>query len=298
VANGADRKIWVWTEVAGDAPHRQSLELLTPARALGRAEAVVLSPAAQPALEVLGRHGAAVVHHADDPRYAQYLTDPQVATLAALIAQEQPTLILFPSTPGARDVLARLVARLGVGIVTNAIDLRYDGGELRVTVPYGAETIGTLTLAGPGPHLVQIRPKAFAAEEGGGSAELRPVSIAIDDATCRVRVVETVEEPSQGPNLEDAAIIVSGGRGLGKPENYHLIEDLAKQLHGAPGATRAIVDAGWVPYSHQVGQTGRTVKPTVYIACGISGAIQHVAGMPPASTSSPSIATRTLPSSS
>lgn len=275
-----DRRIWVWAETAGAGVHRLSLELLTLARALGTAEAVLLHPAGEGAIADLGAHGASVVHHGTDARYAEYLTEPQAATLAALITSETPDLILFPSSPTARDVLARLMGKLGVGVIANATDVSYEeSGQLRVTVPYGAETIGTLTLAGAGPHLVQIRPKAFAAEAVGGSATVRPIDVAIDSATLRTRVVETVEQPSEGPNLEDAAIIVSGGRGLGKPENFALVEALAKQLGGAAGATRAIVDAGWVPYSYQVGQTGKTVKPTLYVACGISGAIQHVAGM-------------------
>jgi electron transfer flavoprotein alpha subunit len=259
--------------------HRQSLELLTPARSLGSAEAVVLHPASDDALQQAGAHGAAVIHHGDDPRYAEYLAEPQAATLAQMIAQDAPDLILFSSTPGARDVLSRLAAKLDVGVIANATDIGFDGDDLRVTVPWGAETTGTVTLRNSTPALIQFRPKVFAAEETGGEAEIRPVSVTIDERTLRTKVVESVEEASEGPNLEDAAIIVSGGRGLGQPENYALVENLAKSLGGAPGATRAIVDAGWVPYSHQVGQTGKTVKPTLYVACGISGAIQHIAGM-------------------
>jgi electron transfer flavoprotein alpha subunit len=124
-----------------------------------------------------------------------------------------------------------------------------------------------------------MRPKSFTAEVVGGSAEIRPVTLPVKANACRVRVLENVEQASEGPNLEEASIIVSGGRGLGKAENFALIEALAKQLGGAVGASRAVVDAGWIPYSHQVGQTGKTVKPDLYIACGISGAIQHIAGM-------------------
>jgi electron transfer flavoprotein alpha subunit len=275
----AERRVWVWAETAGDAPHRLSLELLTPARSFGRAEAVLLGPASEAVLRQLGEHGATVIHHADDPRYAQYLTEPQVATLAALIEAERPDLLLFPSTPTARDVLARLVGRLGLGAIANAVALEYDGeGHLLATVPYGADTMATVTLQSR-PALVQLRPKAYAAEAVGGQAEVRHVTVPIDESSCRVEVVETVEQPASGPSLEDASVIVAGGRGLGRPENFRLLEELAGALGGAVGASRAVVDAGWVPYSYQVGQTGRTVKPTLYIACGISGAIQHVAGM-------------------
>jgi electron transfer flavoprotein alpha subunit len=273
------KNIWVWAEVAAGGVHRGSLELLTAARALGTAGAVLLHPGSDEAIHVLGEHGATVVHHGDDKRYAEYIAEPQAATLAALIQSESPDLVLFPSTFAARDVLARLMARLDVGAIANATDVTYDGDTIRVTVPWGAETTGTVTLTGGGPHLVQVRPKAFAAESVGGTAEVRKVGVAIDDSTLRTRVIDSVEEQQSGPNLEDAAVIVSGGRGLGQPENYRLVEELARALGGAPGATRAIVDAGWVPYSHQVGQTGKTVKPTLYFAAGISGAIQHIAGM-------------------
>ncbi len=275
----AAQKIWVWTDIVEGAAHRLSLELLVPARKLGDAEAVVLHPAGEGAVGALGAHGAAVVHLGTDAAYSEYLAEPQAATLAALIEAEAPDVILFPSTFDARDVAARLVGQLGVGVIANAVDLAYEGDELRVTVPYGAETVGTLTIDGPGPHLVQLRPKAFTAEEVGGTAEVRPVTIPVDSATCRVRVMETVMQASEGPNLEEAGVIVSGGRGMGKPENFALLDALAAKLGGAVGASRAVVDAGWVPYSYQVGQTGKTVKPSLYIACGISGAIQHIAGM-------------------
>ena len=133
------RRVWVWAEVSGDAAHRLSLELLTPARALGTAEAVLLHPAGDEVITSLGNHGAATVLHGADARYAEYLTEPHAATLATLIDAEQPDLILFPSTPSARDVLARLMGKLGVGVVANATDVTYDdAGQIVVTVPYGA----------------------------------------------------------------------------------------------------------------------------------------------------------------
>jgi electron transfer flavoprotein alpha subunit len=272
------KKIFIWAEVAAGAIHKSTLELLTPARAMGSAEAVLLAPDAGGAIQALGEHGATVVHHGDDARYTEYLAEPQAATLAALIEQEQPDAILFSSTPSARDVMARLLAKLGVGMIANATAVTYAGDELQATVPWGGDMVGTVTLDSK-PALIQLRPKAYAAEQVGGSAEVRPVSAAIDESALRTKVLETVEEQSTGPNLEDAGVIVSGGRGLGQADNYTVIEALAAKLGGAPGATRAIVDAGWVPYSHQVGQTGKTVKPTLYVACGISGAIQHIAGM-------------------
>ena len=275
----ATQKVWVWTDVTDGVPQGASLELLTLARAIGTAEAVVLHPTGRDAVAALGAHGATVVHLGDDAAYAEYLVEPQAATLAAMIAADAPDVILFSSSFAARDVAARLVGQLGIGVIANAVDVAFEGDTLRVTVPWGAETVGTVTIDGPAPHLVQLRPKAFAAEEVGGVAEVRPVTTPVDPATCRVRVVERVTQASEGPNLEEAGVIVSGGRGLGKAENFALLDALAAELGGAVGASRAVVDAGWVPYSYQVGQTGKTVKPTLYVACGISGAIQHVAGM-------------------
>lgn len=275
----ATRRIWVWTDLSDGMPHRLSLELLVPARTIGTAEAVLLRPASDEALKALGEHGASIVFHCADAVYEEYVADPQATTLAALVASEQPDAILFPSTFAARDVQARLVGKLGAGVIANATGIAYDGDQLTVTVPYGAETVASVTVEGGGPAIIQMRPKSFTAEAVGGSAEVRAVSTPVESATCRVKVLETVEQSAEGPNLEEASIIVSGGRGLGKAENFALLEALAHQLGGAVGASRAVVDAGWIPYSHQVGQTGKTVKPDLYIACGISGAIQHIAGM-------------------
>ena len=275
----ATRRIWVWTDLSGEMPHRLSLELLVPARSIGTAEAVLLRSASNEALSALGEHGAEVVFYGDDPAYDDYIADPQATTLAALIESEHPDAILFPSTFAARDVQARLVGKLGVGVIANATGIAYDGDLLKVTVPYGVDTVASVTVEGGGPAIIQMRPKSFTAEPVGGSAEVRSVSTPVDTKTCRVKVLDTVEQSAEGPNLEEATVIVSGGRGIGKAENFALLEALAHQLGGAVGASRAVVDAGWIPYSHQVGQTGKTVKPDLYIACGISGAIQHIAGM-------------------
>ncbi|MEZ4523138.1 MAG: electron transfer flavoprotein subunit alpha/FixB family protein [Thermomicrobiales bacterium] len=276
----AERRVWVWVEVDVEGrPDKLSLELLTLARSIGTAEAVVLHPDAAGTVELLGEHGASAVYVGNDARFGDFVVDPHVDAMAALLNDESPDLVLFPSMFSARDIQARLVGRLGIGAISNATNVSYDGDDIVVTAPYGAETIGTVTLDNDGPHLVQIRPKAFPIEAVGGSAEVREVSPAIDDSRCRVRLLETIEEVSEGPNLEDATVIVSGGRGLGSADNYIIVEELAGQLGGAPGASRAIVDAGWVPYSHQVGQTGKVVKPSLYVAVGISGAIQHLVGM-------------------
>ncbi len=274
-----ERRVWIWTEIGADGVHPLSLELLTPASAMGTAEAVVFSPNGSGSTSVLGDNGASVVHLCEDQVFADYVVEPHVATLVELISSEQPDLILFPSTFPARDVMARLAGTLRVGVIANASAVEYDGDQLVASVGYGADFESRVTLASGPPHLVQVRRKAYTAEASGGSAEVREVPAVSASNGYRVQVVETVQETSEGINLEDASVIVSGGRGLGQPENFRLVEDLAKELNAAVGASRAIVDAGWVPYSYQVGQTGKTVKPSVYVAAGISGAIQHIAGM-------------------
>ncbi len=175
----------------------------------------------------------------------------------------------------------RLSARLGRPVLTNVTGLVESDGALSSQHPvFGGSHIVTARFTGAGPAIFVIRAKSFVAEPSGGAAA-SVVAAPVPDvaATNTAKIVERHVEERSGPKLDEAAVVVSGGRGLGDAANYALIEELAKLLHGAAGASRAIVDAGWVPYSHQVGQTGKTVKPTVYIACGISGATQHLVGM-------------------
>jgi electron transfer flavoprotein alpha subunit len=274
------KTIWTLVEIEYGRPARSSLEVLSKAATLGRAEAIVLGTQAAEVAPMLSEYGAAKVYVHADPAYDTYLTLPAVDTLSELLKTHQPDLLLFPTTYDARDIAARLNARHTLGLITDATDLHYEGDELRVMVPWGGENVVTATHPHGGPGIVLARPKAFSAEKvEAGSAEIETLNIALNSASQSIKILDRVEVASEGPALEEASIVVSGGRGLGKAENYKLVEELAAALGGAPGATRAIVDAGWLPYSYQVGQTGKTVKPTLYIACGISGAIQHLAGM-------------------
>lgn len=274
------KTIWTLVEIEYGQPARSSLEVLSKAAKLGRAEAIVLGAEAAKVAPLLGEYGAAKVYAHSDATYDNYLTLPAVDALSALLQANQPDLLLLPTTYDARDIAARLNARLNLGLITDATDLQYDGDMLKVTVPWGGETVVTATHPHGGLGIVLTRPKAFSVEKvEGNTAEIETLNIPLQSASQCIKVLERIEEKSEGPALEEASVIVSGGRGLSKAENYKLVEELATVLGGAPGATRAIVDAGWLPYSHQIGQTGKTVKPTLYIACGISGAIQHLAGM-------------------
>jgi electron transfer flavoprotein alpha subunit len=178
-----------------------------------------------------------------------------------------------------RDIAGRLAARLGVGVLSNASNVRLNGGGVETDHEIlGGTQIATAN-ASQGPYIVLARPKSFVAEAVGGDAPMVEKLDLPDVGAAEAKVTASHVEEREGPQLGEASIVVSGGRGLGSPEAYQLVEQLGKQLKAATGATRAIVDAGWVPYAKQVGQTGKTVKPDVYIACGVSGAMQHLVGM-------------------
>ncbi len=272
--------IWVLVELEEGKAARSSLEVLGKAAQLGRAEAVVLGSAAAEVAPMLGEYGAEKVYVHADAAYDNYLTLPAVDTLSALLKQHQPTVLMMATTYDLRDIAARLNVRNNMGLITDATDLRFEGDMLQVTVPWVGDNIVTATFPQQGTGIVLTRPKAFAVTRTEGkAAEVENIQASLNANSQTIKILDRIEVPSEGPALEEASVIVSGGRGLGKADNYHFVEELAAALGGAAGATRAIVDAGWLPYSYQVGQTGKTVKPTLYIACGISGAIQHLAGM-------------------
>jgi electron transfer flavoprotein alpha subunit len=275
-------KIWVLAESADGALTPVTLELLTEARSVATTvEAVAWGSDVGALAAGLGEYGASTVYDVGD------LSDvlpgvPVAAAIAALVqGGNAPDAILIPATYEGRDVAGRLSAKLNRPVLTNVTGLVPDDGGLSSQHPvFGGSHIVTARFTGEGPGIFVIRAKSFAAEPSGGAAA-SVVAAPVPDvaATNTAKVVERHVEERTGPKLDEAAVVVSGGRGLGEAANYALIEELAKLLHGAAGASRAIVDAGWVPYSHQVGQTGKTVKPTVYVACGISGATQHLVGM-------------------
>jgi electron transfer flavoprotein alpha subunit len=274
----AINSVWVFAQVQGGAPTTGTLELLTKARSLSSNVAAFVGGDASAVAGALGEYGATKVYATGD--LAGKLPGPAVsaAMKAVIDGGDTPSVIMFPQNYEGRDVMSRLSVKLDVTVLTNNIDVAVDGGAVSATTPiFGGNTLVTTTFTGSGPHLVAFRPKSFAAESaGGGAAEVVAAPVA-DAGAAKVTAVH-VEETS-GPKLDEADIVVSGGRGLGEAPSYSMVEELAKLLKGAPGASRAIVDAGWVPYSYQVGQTGKVVKPTIYIAAGISGATQHMVGM-------------------
>jgi electron transfer flavoprotein alpha subunit len=275
-------KVWVLAEAAEGAPTPVTLELLTEARSVaGTVEAVAWGPDVAALTGPLGEYGATTVYDVGDLAGA-LAGVPVAAAIAALVhGGSAPDAILIPATYDGRDLAGRLSAKLDRPVLTNVTGLVAGGDGLSSQHPiFGGTDVVTAQFTGPGPGIFVIRAKSFAAEPSGGAPAVVVSAVAPDTgATNTAKVVESHVEEQSGPKLDEAAVVVSGGRGLGEAANYALIEELAKLLHGAAGASRAIVDAGWVPYSHQVGQTGKTVKPTVYMACGISGATQHLVGM-------------------
>jgi electron transfer flavoprotein alpha subunit len=274
-------KIWVLAESADGAPTPVTLELLTKARELGSTvEAVTWGADTASLAGPLGEHGATTVYDIGDIGDALPGV-PVAAAMAELInGGNKPDAIFFAQSYEGRDIAGRLSAKLDTPVLTNVTGLTAGDGALSSEHPiFGGNEIVTAKFTGDGPAIFVIRAKSFAAEPGGGGAATVTAVAVPDVATNTAKVVARHVEERSGPKLDEAAVVVSGGRGLGEAANYALIEELAKLLKGAAGASRAIVDAGWVPYSHQVGQTGKTVKPTVYVACGISGATQHLVGM-------------------
>jgi electron transfer flavoprotein alpha subunit len=270
--------IWVYAEVTADGAHPATLELLTKARSLGGdVAAVALGPGATAAAGDLGAHGAATVYANDEQIFADQPGRPAAHTLKALVDEYAPSLVLFPGTYEGRDVAGCLQALTGTTLMANATDVL--AADRARTEIFGGTKLVEVALSGPDPKLVLVRPKSFPAEPSGGTATVVPVA-AVTPEGPTATVVERHAEAASGPKLGEADVVVAGGRGLGGPEPFALLDELAAAIGGAAvGASRAAVDAGWVPYAYQVGQTGKTVKPEVYIAAGISGALQHVVGM-------------------
>jgi electron transfer flavoprotein alpha subunit len=271
--------VWVYAETHGGEAAPAALELLTKARDLGdQVAAVALGSGATDAAKALGEHGATKVFAGDDAVFDEHLAQPRVEALHQLVQEHQPNLILFATSYDSRDVAGRLQARTASTLMSNATDVL--GPDRARTTIFGGSKIVDVELGGPEPKLVLVRPKSFPAEPSGGEAEVVPVTATVPDDAKAARVVERHEEEASGPKLEEAPVVVAGGRGLQDPGNFELLHELAKAIgNAAVGATRAVVDAGWVPYNMQVGQTGVTVKPDLYIAVGISGATQHLVGM-------------------
>jgi electron transfer flavoprotein alpha subunit len=233
---------------------------------------------------VLFAHGADKVYLVEDEEFKLYHTEPYADALSGMITRYKPSIVLFGATTTGRDLAPRIAARLRTGLTADCTGLEIEdktGLLLQVRPAFGGNIMATIKCANHRPQMATVRPKVMKrpVPDFSRRGEMIRIDGKVDPKSLRTRLLQIVEASDQMVNLEEAEIVVSGGRGLEKADNFHLLEELARVLGGAVGASRAAVDAGWKPHPFQVGQTGKTVGPKLYIACGISGAIQHLVGM-------------------
>ena len=280
-------KIWVFIEQFKGVVAQSSLEALGEARRLNGemggdgVTALLFGQDVKDLSNEVIAHGADEVLLGDDPTLAEFRSEPYTALLARLAQEHKPEIVLAGATTRGRDLLGMAAVDLSCGVIADAIALAYADGKVQATRPvYAGKLLSTVTCDERRPQLISLRPRAFPKPEpdSARTGAVTSVAPAFAEDAIPLKVVDYVVEQGQ-VSLADAKIIVSGGRGVGGPDGFAPVRELAQALGGALGASRAAVDAGWIPYSHQVGQTGKTVSPDLYIACGISGAIQHQAGM-------------------
>lgn len=275
----AEVLVLVETAPDGSGVRKTTLEALTAARALGEPSAVVLGApgTAAPVRDALAEYGAAKVLVGESDDIDGYLVAPKAEVLAQLVADRSPAAVVIPSTPEGKEIAGRLAIKTGSGFLTDVTEIAADGTATQVafagaTIVHSKVTTGT--------PIYTLRGNSVAPEAAPAAGEEETITVTLSDAAKQTRVVDRViEQKSDRPDLTEAAIVVSGGRGVASAENFSVIEGLADSLGAAVGASRAAVDSGFYPHSFQVGQTGKTVSPQLYIAVGISGAIQHRAGM-------------------
>ncbi len=270
-------EILVLAEHDGETVKKVTVELVTLARRFGEPAVVWTGPGAQAAQARLAEYGAAKVYVADGPEYDEYIAAPKAELLAELAKQASPAAVFVPSTAEGREVGARLAVKTGWGILTDVVGLADDLTAEQVI--FGG-AINVAARVRTGTPIIAVRPNAITPEAAAGPAVIEPVAITVSEGAKQAKVTgRVVQQRGARPELTEASIVVSGGRGVGSADNMALIEQLADSLGAAVGASRAVTDAGWYPHQFQVGQTGKTVSPQLYVAVGISGAIQHRAGM-------------------
>jgi electron transfer flavoprotein alpha subunit len=270
-------EILVLAEHDGETVKKVTCELLTLARRFGEPSVVWTGPGAEAGQERLAEFGAATVYVAADEDLDSYVVAPKAELLAKLVAEKSPAAVLVASTAEGREIAGRLAIKTGSGLITDAVDLG-EGMVAEQSIFGGAIVVQSKVKTGT--PIVAVRPNAVAPEPAPGQAQVENVTVEISDAAKGAQVLDRViQERGERPELTEASIVVSGGRGVGGADNFALIEKLADSLGAAVGASRAATDAGWYPHQFQVGQTGKTVSPQLYMAVGISGAIQHRAGM-------------------
>jgi len=274
-------EVLVLAEHASGDVRKVTRELLTAARRLGEPAVVWTGPGADQGKARLAEYGAARVYVAGGSEFGDYVVAPKAELLAQLVAEKSPVAVLVAGTTEGKEVAGRLAVKTNSGVLTDVIDIT--AGENGTPVATHANFGGAITVhavVAKGTPILAVRPNAITAEPAPGAAELVPVAFTASDAAKTAKITEhVVAEKGERPDLTEAQIVVSGGRGTGSADGFKIIEQLADTLGAAVGASRAVTDAGWYPHQFQVGQTGKTVSPQLYMAIGISGAIQHRAGM-------------------
>ena len=282
-----NKSVWVCLEQTGGKIAGVSYEMLSQARVLadqmsGQVCAVLLGSQVKDQAKEAFAYGADKVYVCDDAKLENYRTESYCKVLEDLVKANDPDILLLAATTNGRDLAARLASRLETGLAADCVGLALEDGQLVATRPtFGGNIMADVVFPEKRPAMCTIRPNSFSKAEpdASKSGEVVEVSLDMEEDALRTQVREVLEKASGEISLTDAQIIVSGGRGLGDASGFDLIREFAATLNAAVGASRAAVDAGWIPYEHQVGQTGKTVSPKLYIACGISGALQHLAGM-------------------
>ena len=287
--NIADYKgVWVFAEQREGELQKVSLELLGEGRRqadkLGvKLTALLLGNNIEGLAKTLAEHGADEILVADDKLLEHYTTDAYTKVICDLVNERKPGILFVGATFIGRDLGPRIAARLNTGLTADctSIDVDVENGDLLATRPaFGGNLMATIACPEHRPQMATVRPGVFAkVESDGANCKIEKVNVSLSDSEVRTKVLETVKTAKDIVDISEAQFIVSGGRGVGSKENFALLDELAKVLGGTVAGSRAAVEKGWIENAYQVGQTGKTVKPTIYIACGISGAIQHVAGM-------------------
>ncbi len=272
-------EVLVLVDHANGTVRKTTAELLTIARRLGEPSAVFVGEGFDAAKEALARYGAQKVYRVESTDVTDHLVAPQAEVLAQLVASASPAAVLIPSNSAGKEIAARLAIKTESGLITDAVDVQAaEGGGVTTTQSVFAGSYSVTSTITKGTPIVTVKPNSAAPEEAAGAAADEVVSVEVSEAAKGAKITESKPKEATGrPELTEAAIVVSGGRGTGG--DFTTVEDFADSLGAAVGASRAAVDAGWYPHTSQVGQTGKQVSPQLYIACGISGAIQHRAGM-------------------
>ncbi len=273
-------EVLVLAETSGSGVRKTAFELLTAARRLGEPSAVVFGDATDDVVAALGEYGASKVYAVPAAEATEFLSLPKAEALVELAGRVSPVAVLVSSGPEGKDVAARVAVRLDAGIVTDAVDVAAEDGSVVATQNVVSGRFLARTKVLRGPAVLTIRPNAIGAEAAATTPTVETVDVTFSDEAKTARITESAPRSGTGrPELIDSAFVVAGGRGVGSPEGFAVVEELADALGAAVGASRTVTDAGWAPHELQVGQTGKTIAPQLYVAAGISGAIQHRAGM-------------------